>query len=614
MNAIDFLASRAPVRDLTLEARQIGSEQILSQDDLFGSLRNEFVLDRISGTLFRSERHHLLINGQRGVGKSATVLQFAREAALGRSRFLFGYRILWIDAQHIGPEDTRACLETMAAIVAENGRVVLCIDGIHALMRRPHGGSNKHFLLGMLQSPDVRIIGILPRTEFGELFAGDVDLLRVFDHLEVFEPSEDRALRIVEMVAQQLRDQYVLDISPDVVRRSVQLTANYVLSEYLPDKAIRAVREACDRVRYLRDERSLERTTVDMPDLLAVLSEKTGIPVETLAGTTIDANWETALSAKVVGQSSAVAAVSEELRLIKSGLTDAGKPASVMLFAGMTGVGKTELARRLAELYSASHRLQNYSMANFTEPHSVSGIVGVPPGYVGHEHGGRLINDLNGDPYAVFLLDEAEKAHPNVWKPFLTLFDEGWIVDQRGVKARADRAIFILTTNVGGDEIAQMTRAGKTSEEIAERVVAHLSRYRQERTAQPVFPPAFLARIHRIIVFQPLSEETMCQIAEEQVAARKKHWLERWDQTLHVDDAIVDWIGRRAHHCNEQANGREGGRIVHKLVSMTIDSALARAKTSGQCDSAKSIRVKVVELSGPVSSGADGVRLIVRLD
>jgi ATP-dependent Clp protease ATP-binding subunit ClpA len=126
----------------------------------------------------------------------------------------------------------------------------------------------------------------------------------------------------------------------------------------------------------------------------------------------------------------------------------------VLLFAGMTGVGKTELAKRIAELYSTSKRLTTYAMGNFTEPHSVSGIIGVPPGYVGHEDGGRLINELNADPYSVFLLDEAEKCHPNVWKPFLNLFDEGWIMGHRGVKAHADRAIFILTTNAGDKTIA----------------------------------------------------------------------------------------------------------------------------------------------------------------
>ena len=163
-------------------------------------------------------------------------------------------------------------------------------------------------------------------------------------------------------------------------------------------------------------------------------------------------------------------------------------------------------------------------MGNYTEPHSVSGIIGVPPGYVGHEHGGRLINELNADPYSVFLLDEAEKAHPNVWKPFLNLFDEGWIEDQRGIRAHADRAIFILTTNAGDQTIAQMARSGRSEDEISEHVKNTLSRVRHERSSQPVFTPQFLARIRRILVFAPLNESAMTGICRKQVQTMQSLW------------------------------------------------------------------------------------------
>lgn len=602
MSAFEFLSSRMPVRDLTREPSLTSAFTASAPTEIF---------DRIAAILFRSQRRHVLISGDRGVGKTATATQFASRVASGAFRFLRGHRCLWLDAQHLGPEDSRSCLETIAAMVAEIGPTLLCLDGIQALLRRSQGSTNSAFLRSILQSPQFRVIGILPRTEYGELFAGDVDLLRQFDHLELLEPDEERACEIVALSARQFEQQAGLEISAELARRAVQLTSNYVLNESLPDKAIRVIQEALDRVRFLRDEQGVSRQSVEVSDLLTVLANKTGIPEETLAGTTADADWEGALSAKVVGQSTAIAAVAEELRLIKSGLTPPQKPASVMLFAGMTGVGKTELARRLAEVYAATRRLQNYSMANFSEPHSVSGIVGVPPGYVGHDQGGRLINDLNGDPSAVFLLDEAEKAHPNVWKPFLTLFDEGWIVDQRGMKAQADRAIFILTTNVGSDEIAQMTRAGKSAEEIAERVVHLLSRYRQEKSAQPVFPPAFLARIRRVVVFQSLSSETMQKIAREQVNSRIRQWQQRWDQALRIDDDIVEWIGRCAYHRNEAVNGREGGRIVQKLVSTTIDAALARAKAQQIGHGTQVLLVSAAELPDPAGSSTIGVSLIV---
>src|SRR5439155_16189949 len=192
--------------------------------------------------------------------------------------------------------------------------------------------------------------------------------------------------------------------------------------------------------------------------------------------------------------------------------------------------GKTELAKALARFYSSSKLLQTYTMGNFTESHTVSGIVGVPPGYVGHEQGGRLINDLNSDPYCVVLLDEAEKAHPDVWKPFLNLFDEAWIVDQRGVKAFADRAIFILTTNKGDARIARMSQAGEKPEEIVLAVKEELGEARA-KDGQRVFPSEFLARL-QVVVFEPLTEQAMAEIARMAVARMSKDWLEKRDKRL----------------------------------------------------------------------------------
>ena len=165
-----------------------------------------------------------------------------------------------------------------------------------------------------------------------------------------------------------------------------------------------------------------------------------------------------------------------------------------MLFLGHTGTGKTEMAKVLARFYSTSKRLKTYTLGNCVEPHSVATIIGVPPGYVGNDQGGRLVNELNADPYCVFLLDEADKAHPDVLQPFLNLFDEGWVVDQRGVKAYASKSIFILTSNVGQRMIAELTQQGHTSEEIAVRMKDALGQIKHSKSDRPVFTPEFLAR------------------------------------------------------------------------------------------------------------------------
>ena len=223
----------------------------------------------------------------------------------------------------------------------------------------------------------------------------------------------------------------------------------------------------------------------------------------------------------------------------------------------------------------------------------MSGIIGVPPGYVGHEDGGRLINELSADPYSVFLLDEAEKCHPNIWKPFLNLFDEGWIADQRGVRARAERAIFLLTTNAGDRQIAQLFQREADPEEVEEQVRKTLLRVKQERSTQPVFPPQFLSRIRRIVVFRPLNEAAMVGIARkccEQLATR---WRAKRGKEVVIEAEVTENLGRRADGLNTQANGNEGGRIVQKLVRDRIESAIQLAAVERPEAYARSQRITV---------------------
>ncbi len=572
--ALSFLSERMPFCSLTSQAHAGELPEYVLPSVMESEASLSF--QAAARILYRKNRRHLLVTGLKGVGKTSFVVELGRQAAAGKFQFLRESLFLWFDTAHVGPEDSRGCLETILIAAKDFPRVVLCLDGIHALLRRANGGSNKPLLRSALQDPRISVVGVLPRWEYSELFAADADLLELFDLLEIEEPEEADSLAIVESAAKRLSQEYGLAIAPEAVRRAVFLSSHFLLSERLPSKAIKILRQACDDASFERTEAGRDRASIDIDDIIQVTAQRTGIPCETLSGQTSEANWEAELSRAVVGQPRAISCVANELRVIKAGLTPPGKPASVLLFAGMTGVGKTELAKRLAELYSTSKRLQNYSMANFTEAHSVSGIVGVPAGYVGHDQGGRLINDLNSDPYSVFLLDEAEKAHPNVWKPFLNLFDEGWIVDQRGLKASADRAIFVLTTNAGSNEVQQMSRDGKSIDEIEQRVMSILSRVRQERGAQPVFPPQFLARIKQVVVFQPLDKIALREIAAKMLGELQQRWQHRRDQQIEIETRVVDWIGSQAALVNQRSGGREGGRAVQKLIANSLEAQMAR--------------------------------------
>ncbi len=509
-----------------------------------------------------------------------------------------------MDCKNVGPEDSRACLETILEVAREtSSKVVLCLDGFDALLRRPQGGSNKPLIRSAAERPGLHVVGILNKWDYDDLISGDAGMLDQFTKIEVEEPSEDLALEITRHHARLLSQEYKVAIDDDVVKRVMTLSSSFILNECHPAKSIRVLETICEDIRFERQQLNIVREAIEVRDLLQVISDRTGIPKETLSGETKSTDYEAALTASVVGQTEAVEVVATELKLIKAGLTEPDRPASVLLFAGMTGVGKTELAKALARLYSATGRLQVYSMGNFTEPHTVSGIIGVPPGYVGHDQGGRLVNELNADPYSVFLLDEAEKAHPNVWKPFLNLFDEGWLVDQRGVKAHADRAIFILTTNAGDQQIAQMSRQGKSDEEIISRVKQSLSRIRHERSSQPVFAPQFLARISRILIFRPLNEAAMIGIAQLQIEKMKMTWKRKREKNLIVPDTLIQRVGQRGHQLNEDVNGQEGGRIIRKLLIDIVETSIQQAATANPMEYKKATNIVISQqtLSEPVS-------------
>ena len=588
------------------------------------------LVDSMARALFRRRNRHVLVTGQRGVGKTTLVWEFARRAAAGDIPFLKDSRFLWIDAQDVSPDESRSRFMALLEFLAEYPDLIVCLDGLGSLLRVSGGATNKSLLRVAFRQPQRRIIGVMSQWDFDELLASDAEILDVCTRVEVTEPDEATALEIVRQAAQRLETDFNCRIPAAALERSVTLAGRFIWNQCYPTKAIRVLERVCEDLDYERTQpvgRSPAGTSlppftggsrggspeISVDQIIRVVSDISRVPVETLTGDIDDTDYEQVLGSAVVGQEQAVAAVASELRLIKAGITDPGKPASVMLFCGLNGVGKTELAKRLAEIYSTSKRLQIYTMGNFVESHSVSGIIGVPAGYVGHDQGGQLINDLNADPYGVFLMDEIEKSHPDVMKPFLNLFDEGWIVDQKGVKAYADRAIFILTSNAGYEAISQMHQDKRPMEEIVEHVKNALARVRNERSGQPVLSQAFLARIKRIQIFNPLNEPAMLGITQILLQRIQEKWHKHRGKTIVVAAELLQHIARQGHAINTKSGGREGGRGIRRLLAELVEDRIQLAAIKSKHDYARchTLRLNLNESSqatlAPFDSSPDVV-------
>lgn len=563
----------AASEDLTWHARRTGFRggSPYDGDPLFDHL-----FDSLARALHLRERPHALLVGERGVGKPALLTEFARRAAHDRG-FLGAKHVLAVDCRHTPPDEARARLVAVLEHVCPHPDLVVCLEGLHGLLLPAQRESNRPLLLAALAHARCHIVATLTPREFDDLAPDDPEFAEVFGVVSAPEPEPDTALRLTTHFARGLSERYNVPVDPEAVRQSVVLTANYVLNDQLPAKALAVLTAACEDADYDRRQLGRPRDRVTADDVVRVVSDRTGIPADTLRGVADRTDYVAALGEVVFGQDHAVREVATELGLIKAGMTDPTKPASVMLFLGQTGTGKTELAKALARFYSTSRRLKTYTLGNCVEAHSVATIIGVPPGYVGSDRGGRLVTELNADPYGVFLLDEADKAHPDVLQPFLNLFDEGWVTDQRGTRAHAQKSIFVLTTNVGQRMIADMHKEGKSVEEITTRMKEALGQIRHGKSDRPVFTPEFLARVKRVIVFRPLDGGAMAGIARKQAADLRRSWADGRNKRLDVPDALVEYVGAAARRLDERANGKEGGRVVRKLVAEWIESPLQRA-------------------------------------
>jgi len=547
-------------------------------------------------TLARSTKSNPLLVGEAGVGKTAIVEAVAIRGVAGKdAQVLGGKRIVELNVGAlVAGTDYRGEFEKRMKELLDELRaspdVILFIDEIHTIVGAGRAGSGldaANLLKPALARGEIKVIGATTPNEFRETIEKDAALERRFEKIEVPEPSVTESLEILRGLKERFEKHHGVVIADAALEAAVSLSVRFDTDHRLPDKAVDLIDKAAARARVPglsqagpskgASGKGGVGTTVDARLVAEVLAEKRGLPIEIVTDGAGDGarllKLEAHLKSKIIGQDEAVAKVAARVRLAHSGLSERRGPLAVFLLLGPTGVGKTEMARSLAKfLFGGADDLSRFDMSEYMEEHSVSRLIGAPPGYVGHGEPGQLTEAIRRKPYSVILFDEVEKAHPKVFDVFLQLFDAGRLTDSQGRVADARNAIVVMTSNLGaGADAAKMGFAAKGNETLpvtkAGRIKADLRRF---------FRPELLNRIDEIITFRQLDESDVRRIARPLLAALINKVRKTNGVFLRFEPDGEAFVIRSGFDAEKGV--RELKRVIERLVEMPLSSLALSGK------------------------------------
>ncbi len=519
------------------------------------------------------------------------------------------------------------------------GNILLFIDELHTIIGA--GGAEgaidaSNILKPSLARGEIQLIGATTIEEYRKYIEKDAALERRFQPVNVEEPSKEQTISILEGLRSQYENHHHVTIMDEGIEAAVTLSTRYINDRFLPDKAIDLVDEAAARVRltgfkmpdHVLDyegemkalEEDLEQALIDQEfdrasqikkkkeelekkyekavkkyhrdankkqlfvgenEIAAVVAEWTKIPVKKLTENEAERlkRLEKTLHKRVVGQEEAVSAVARAVRRGRVGLKDAGRPIGSFLFLGPTGVGKTEISKALAEaMFGDESAMIRVDMSEYMEKHSVSKMIGSPPGYVGYEEGGQLSEKVRRNPYSVILFDEIEKAHPDVFNVLLQVLDDGHITDAQGRKVDFKNTIIIMTSNAGAQSIVEPKNLGFASVEDEKHTYDRMKNGVMEEVKR-IFKPEFLNRIDDTIVFRALNKDDMKKIVTLMTRSLVKRCREQMNITLNIRDSVKKYIVEKAY------DPKYGARPLRRMIQSKVEDALAEEILSGNVKS-----------------------------
>ncbi len=563
-------------------AVNLNQQALLGKIDPLIGRRNE--VQRTVQILCRRRKNNPLYVGEAGVGKTAIAEGLAKMIVDGdvpdvlenSTIYSLDLGALLAGTKYRGDFEKR--LKGLLGQLNKEPGAILFIDEIHTIIGAgaASGGvmDASNLIKPMLASGDLRCIGSTTYQEYRGVFEKDRALSRRFQKIDVTEPTIEETVKILNGLKSRFEEHHSIKYSRQAVRTAVELSERYINDRFLPDKAIDVIDEAGARQKLLPPSR--RRKVVSVGDIEEVVSKMARIPPKTVSTSDKDVlrNLDRDLKMVVYGQDDAIDTLAAAIKMARSGLREGRKPIGSFLFSGPTGVGKTEVTVQLARIMGIE--LIRFDMSEYMERHTVSRLIGAPPGYVGFDQGGLLTEAITKHPHAVLLLDEVEKAHPDVFNLLLQVMDHGTLTDNNGRKADFRNVVLVMTTNAGADQMSrpsigftEQDHSGDSGEAI-----------------KKMFSPEFRNRLDAIVQFGPLDEKTVGHVVDKFIIELESQ-LEERRVVIEVDENARAWL---AEHGFDKLMG---ARPMARIIQENIKRALAEELLFGRLEGGGHVRVGV---------------------
>ena len=530
-------------------------------------------VNRTIQVLCRRSKNNPLYVGDPGVGKTAIAEGLAKRIVEGKvpdalkdaTIFSLDMGTLLAGTRYRGDFEER--LKQVVKELEDYPGAVLFIDEIHTVIGAgaTSGGAMdaSNLLKPALSSGAIRCIGSTTYKEYRQFFEKDRALVRRFQKIDVNEPTIEDAIEIMKGLKPYFEDYHKLKYTNEAIKSAVELSARYISDRKLPDKAIDVIDETGAAQMLL--PASKRRKLITEKEIEATIATMARIPAKTVSkdDEMVLANLEKELRSVVYGQDAAIEALSTAIKLARAGLREPNKPIGSYVFSGPTGVGKTEVAKQLAA--SLGVELLRFDMSEYMERHTVSRLLGAPPGYVGFDQGGLLTDGVDQHPHSVVLLDEIEKAHPDIYNILLQVMDHGSLTDHNGKKIDFRNVILIMTTNAGASEMAKAAIGFGSSKRTGE----------DEEALNRLFTPEFRNRLDATIAFAPLPTEVIHKVVQKFVMQLEAQLSER-NVTFDLSEAAIDWLASRGY--DEKMGARPLSRVIQEHIKKPLANEILFGK------------------------------------